>query len=187
MPILHNDKPRLMWGPKVPGFKAQAWKPGMNRIETKYWDHAKKHGMIKKWIELGFIRIDLEGTMPDPNTPPSAGQLAKFTPTELEAALKNPDVPISWHSHIKSELAARSGMVTEAQPVVEKEIIPPAAPPAPSASPESLSEYTVKEAAGIIAIEEDVDLLLAWAKEDTRKGIDAAVDARLTELAEDGG
>jgi hypothetical protein len=172
MAVLHNEKPRLMWGPRKPGFKAPQWIPGKNRLDPKYWDVIKNHKTITTWLELGFIRVELDEELPD-QTPPTPEQLAEFTPRELKAALKDPDVPITWHTALERELASRK----EPEPLRMD-------PPKPEPPPEraSLTGITVEDARPLIAAETDADKLVEWADTDGRVTIRKLVDERLAEL-----
>ena len=78
MPVLHNLKPRLLWGATVKGFQVPQWLPGENYLDATYWETAKQHGTIKTWLRLEFIRVETGRDLPDPSKPPSAAELAAF-------------------------------------------------------------------------------------------------------------
>ena len=177
MPVLHNEKPRLIWGAPITGYKTPQWLPGKNFLDAEYWEKAKKHGSVRRLLDLGFIRVDLNDDVPDPSLPPTPDQLADFTPTELKAAMTDPDVPLAWHSYLEAELKER-----KAEPTTTKPATPAAKPSAPKPG---LTGMTVAVALPRIARETDVDVLIAWADVDRRKTIGDAVDARLADLEPD--
>ena len=178
MPVLYNEKPRLIWGPPIQGFKTPKWIPGKNFLDLDYWTKAKKHNTVVRFLELGFLRAALDEDMPDPSIPPTPDQLAAFTPTELKAAMKDPDVPVAWHSYLEAELKERKADAAAPPPVKPST-------PKPSAPKPGLTGMTVADATPLIAVETDVDVLIGWADVDKRKTIGEAVDARLAELEPD--
>lgn len=175
MATIKNTEARLLQGPPVAGHKPARWLPGKNPLDLAYWGKVKDRHDIKRWLRLGWIEIDEDEDMPDPNVPPTDEELADFTTKDLRSALKNPTVPVQWHPVLEAELAKRE------QDELAKRL-PPAKPPG-GADRKSLSGIRVEDALPLIAAESDVDTLEAWAEVDKRKAIDEAIDARLTELA----
>lgn len=107
MATLTNTQARLISGPPIPGHAVPQWLPGKNPIGADYWALAKSHGTVKRWIGLGWIRVDLDEESADPKATPSAAELAEFSRAELTAALKSPNVPVQWHPALEAELASR--------------------------------------------------------------------------------
>ena len=181
MPTITNTEARLIWGPAVPGHKPPQWLPGKNRLDPVYWKAAKLNRDVKRWIDLGWLKVDETEDMPDPTVPPSPAELAEFSDKELHAALKpSSNVPVQWHPALEAEIAKRD---SAAKATVAKNLPPKTPPTGPR---KSLSGLKVDEAKALIAAETDVYTLDAWADADKRKSIDEAIDARLADLALDG-
>lgn len=182
MAVLHNNKPRLMWGVKIPGFKTPQWVPGPNPLDVDYWDKIKNHATIQKWVELKFITVDLNSNAADPLALPTVAELEDFTLTELKSALKDPDIPATWHTSLEEEIAKRK---TDAAAEAQKKAPDVGTKSEPKKSRPGLTGKTIAEALPLIAAETDVDKLIEWADADSRKGIEDAVDERLAVLEPD--
>lgn len=178
MATITNTQARLIWGPQIPGHSMPKWIPGKNRLDVKYWEAAKLHSAVKRWLGLGWVTVDLDEDLADPTVSPSDAELAEFSVKELGAALKNPNVPVQWHPALEAELERR-----KAADVAKR--LSPVTPPTTPTERKSLTGLRVEEARALIANEADVDTLETWAEADKRKSIDTAIDERLAELALD--
>lgn len=170
MSVLHNNTARLLVGLTVKGYQTPRWIPGRNPLDPDYWAAVKNSSTIKGWLHEKWITPDLGGTMPNPNKPPSADELAGFSLEDLQKALQDTDVPVQWHPTLEAELKKR-----------ELERVEKRVPKTPSAR-ESVTGIRVEDAIPLIEAETDVDKLVAWADADGRKTIAAAIDARIAEL-----
>lgn len=175
MATITNNEKRLLVGPNIPGHKPGRWLPGRNPLNERYWNAAKEHSTVKLWLRERMISIDLNDDMPDPNTPPDEKALSKFTRRELERALKDPSVPVQWHPVLEAELSKRD------VDNVRSRLVPSAT------DRKTLKGLKVDEALPLIAAENDINVLTAWADSDDRKAIESAIDVRLTEIAIDKG
>lgn len=183
MASIENTEPRLINGPPIPGHAPPQWLPGKNRLDVKYWNVAQLHNTVKRWLALGWLRVDLDEDIEDPATPPTDAELADYTKSELAGALKDPSVPPQWHPALEAEIEKRAAAAREAV----KKRLPPVVPPTSGKGRKSLSGLRVDEALPLIAAEGDVDTLEAWDEADKRKSVGDAIDARLAELALDDG
>ncbi len=180
MASITNTEPRLINGPPIPGHPPPQWLPGKNRLDAKYWSTAQRHSTIKRWLKLGWLKVDLDEEIADPTIPPTDEELAEFSEKELGAALKNENVPVQWHPALEGELAKRK---EAARDDVAAKLQAAKAARAPR---KSLTGINVPDAMPLIAAESDVDTLEAWAEADKRTSIENAIDERLAELALDG-
>jgi len=179
MATLRNTEARLLTAPKIEGFAVQQWLPGKNRLDINFWEAARSNRTIKRWLEMGWIKIDFDEDMPDPTVPPSEKELAEFKAIELADALKNPTVPVQWHPALEGEIAKRKTAALAKR-------MPSKTPTVPKER-KSLTGLRVEDALPLIAAESDIEMLEAWADADKRKTISEAVDERLADLALDEG
>jgi hypothetical protein len=176
---IKNTEARLIQGPPLPGHKPPRWLPGKNPLDLAYWGKVKDRPDMKRLVRIGWLEVNADEDMPDPNVPPTAEELAEFTTPELRSAIKNTTVPVQWHPALEGELAKR-----EAESFSKR--LPPAKPPT-TKDRKSLSGLKVDEALPLIEAESDTATLEAWADADKRKAIDEAIDNRLSTLALDKG
>jgi len=177
MAVLINHSARLLVGLTVKGHPVPRWLPGRNPLDPEYWAQVKDSAVMKSWRSgrSPMISVDLDGSMPDPDKPPSAEELASFSLDDLRKAIKDPEVPVQWHPILEAELSRR-----EAAKITKRL-------PKTPASRASVTGLRVEDALPLIEAETDIGKLVDWADADKRKTINEAIDKRLAELDSDGG
>jgi len=181
MAAIYNEVPRLIVGItaktasgqklKVKGQKnPPAWLPGRNFLDKGYWEAVKNSAFIKGQIRAGHLRVSISEEVPNPQTPPTAAELADFTEGELHAALKDESVPVQWHKTLEAELTKRA--TSEA----------PNLPPTPAADSGALSGFTIEQALPLVATCTDPAKLADWHAGDSRKTLKRAIEKRLDDL-----
>lgn len=116
MARLINHRASLVVGPACPGFTSQAWSPGSNEIDPKYWRLAKKHGCVMRWLKAGLIEVDLGKKHVAPKPPkaapapePSSGaaDFSGLKDAELSEALADEGLPDDLRKALEEEQAKR--------------------------------------------------------------------------------